>query len=80
MRLLNKVEGFMRRRNPRYRMHVRAFESICDEIVEQANDENLAGVTVAFNPLTVNCENCHRTLREGVTAEVSKANKKSESP
>ncbi len=69
MRLLNKVEGFVRRRNPRYKMHLRVFEHICDEIVEQADEENLAGVTLAFNQLTVNCVNCHRSLRAGDTAE-----------
>ncbi len=63
LHLLNKVEGFVRRSNPRYKRHVRAFEEICDEIVDQADQENLAGVTLAFNQLTINCVNCHRSLR-----------------
>jgi hypothetical protein len=61
-------------------MHVRAFENICEEIVEQADDENLAGVTLAFNQLTVNCVNCHRSLREGVADQRSAAENNSESP
>ena len=80
MRLLNRVEGFVRRRNPRYRMHVRAFENICEEIVEQANDENLPGVTLAFNQLTVNCVNCHRSLRESAAERRNTPEKNSESP
>lgn len=63
MRLLNKVEGFVRRRNPQYRQQVRVFEDVCDELVEQANEENLAGVTLAFHQLTVNCVRCHQALR-----------------
>lgn len=80
MRLLNRVEGFVRRRNPRYRMHVRAFENICEDIVAQADEENLAGVTLAFNQLTVNCVNCHRSLREGQTDQPKSVDKDSESP
>jgi hypothetical protein len=64
MQVLNKVEGFVRRRNPRYKWYVRAFEQINNEIVDQAKKENLAGVTLAFNQLTVNCLNCHSSLRK----------------
>ena len=63
MRLLNQVEGFVRRRNPRYTQHLKRFQSICNEIVREADAENLPGVTLAFNQLTVNCVNCHRSLR-----------------
>ena len=63
MRLLSKVEGFVRSKNSRYTLHLRRFENICDEIVREAGEENLSGVTLAFNQLTVNCVNCHRSLR-----------------
>ena len=64
MHRLNKVEGFVRRRNPRYTRYVREFESISSELVEQAKAENLAGVTLTFNQMTVNCVNCHREMRK----------------
>ncbi len=64
---LNKVEGFIRRRNPRYTMYVREFERISNELVEQAKEENLAGVTLTFNQMTVNCVNCHREMRKAET-------------
>ncbi len=67
MSVLNKVEGFVRRRNPHYKMHVREFERISNEIVEQAKQQNLAGVTLAFNQLTVNCVNCHSAMRQADT-------------
>ena len=76
MSLLNKVEGFVRRRNPRYKMYVREFEHINNEIVEHAEQENLAGVTLAFNQLTVNCVNCHSAMRKAD----SEANRKASSP
>ncbi|NND96407.1 MAG: hypothetical protein HKN47_03650 [Pirellulaceae bacterium] len=63
MRLLNKVEGFVRRRNPNYRSQLHTFERVCDDIVSHADRENLAGVTLAFNQLTVSCVSCHETLR-----------------
>ena len=67
MHRLNKVEGFVRRRNPRYTMYVREFERISNELVEQAKAENLAGVTLTFNQMTVNCVNCHREMRKAET-------------
>ena len=63
MRLLNRVEGFVRRRNTEYRLQLRTFERICGDMIEQADKENLAGATLAFNQLTVNCVSCHQSLR-----------------
>lgn len=67
MHRLNKVEGFIRRRNPRYTMYVHEFEAISNELVEQAKEQNLAGVTLTFNQMTVNCVNCHREMRKAAT-------------
>ena len=65
MLLLNRVEGFIRNRNPSYRAQLHMFERAAQQIVSQARRENLEGVTLAFNQLTVNCVRCHQTLREG---------------
>jgi cytochrome c556 len=35
-----------------------------DEIIRQANQDNLEGVTLGFNQLTVSCVQCHKHLRE----------------
>jgi len=64
LRLLNKVEGFVRNRNPRYRLQLRLFERVTGELVEQAEQENLEGVTLAFHQMTVSCVRCHQTLRD----------------
>ena len=71
MRLLNKVEGFVRKRNPNYRWHVRVFEKTSTQIANQAKAKNLDGVTIAFNQLTVNCVNCHQSIRTEAVADVT---------
>lgn len=73
MRTLSKVEGFVRSRNPNYRTQLHAFESVCDEMIQHAEEKNLPGVTLAFNQMTVSCVSCHQTLR--VTATDSNTEK-----
>jgi cytochrome c556 len=63
LRTLSRVEGFVRNRNDDYRAHLNTFQRVCDEIVRQAEKENLEGATLAFNQLTVSCVSCHRSLR-----------------
>jgi hypothetical protein len=64
MRGLSKIEAFMRARNPGYRGQLLTFEMSLDEIIRQANQDNLEGVTLGFNQLTVSCVQCHKHLRE----------------
>ncbi|WDQ14844.1 hypothetical protein [Rhodopirellula sp. P2] len=64
MRLLNKVEGFARSRNPDYRNHVRTFERVTNEVIHQAKKKNIDGVTLAYHQLTTSCVRCHQSLRE----------------
>ena len=83
LRLLSKVEGVVRRRVPSYRLHRLNFERICDEMVLHARQENLEGVTLSFNQLTVSCVSCHQALRahdEDSPDEVPPTNQKDESP
>jgi hypothetical protein len=77
LRLLNKVEGFVRRRHVSYRSQLNIFERTCDEMILHADKENLAGVTLAFNQLTISCVSCHESLRAPQVNET--ANPKSES-
>jgi hypothetical protein len=63
MRLLSKVEGFVRSKKPGYREHLRTFERACNDLIIHSDKENLAGVTLAFNQLTISCVDCHQTLR-----------------
>ncbi len=61
---LNKIEGFIRRRNPDYRTNVLIFERIARELSRQAQQRNIDGVTLAFNQMAVSCVRCHQALRE----------------
>ena len=63
LKLLNRVEGFVRRRNPEYRIHLNTFSRVSAEIERQAEKENIEGATLAFNQLTVSCVDCHKSLR-----------------
>lgn len=64
MRTLSKFESFVRRSTPGYRTQVDFFEHSLDEIIHQAKNENLEGVTLGFNRLTHSCVSCHKQLRE----------------
>lgn len=63
MRTLSKVEGFVRSRHASYRRQLQIFEGVCDEMIQNADENNLAGVTLAFNQMTVSCVNCHQAMR-----------------
>ncbi|TWU46147.1 hypothetical protein Poly51_55420 [Rubripirellula tenax] len=64
MRLLSKVEGFVRSRTLGYRANLHTFERVADDVIIQAKKKNIDGVTLAYHQLTVSCVRCHQTLRE----------------
>jgi cytochrome c556 len=64
LKTLNKIEGFVRKRNPKYRYQLRAFEFAIEEIENQAEKENIEGVVLGFNQLTISCVHCHNQLRD----------------
>ena len=66
MRLLGKIEGFVRRKNDNYRIQLRTFDFATQELVRQAKRHNAEGAALAFNQLTTSCVACHVLLREGV--------------
>ena len=68
LKKVSKVEGLVRRNAPGYRTQLGSFEFAVDEIQQQAKQENIEGVTMGFNQLTLSCVNCHRQLRrQGTT-------------
>jgi cytochrome c556 len=66
MRLIGKLEGFVRRKNPDYKTQLQTFELANQEIVRQAKRHNAEGAALAFNQLTTSCVACHVMLREGI--------------
>ncbi len=63
MRSLNKIEAFLRGRTPGYRTQLQIFEESLDEIIRQAEKDNLEGAALGFTQLTISCVNCHKQLR-----------------
>ena len=63
MQFMNKFEGFIRGKMPGYRTQLQIFQNANEEIIQQAQVENVEGATLAFTQLTVSCVNCHKQLR-----------------
>ncbi len=66
MKVLGKFEAFFRNRNAAYTRQLQVFEDTNDEIIRQADKDNVEGVALAFTQLTINCVNCHKVLRQHV--------------
>jgi len=64
MRLVGKIEGFVRGRSPSYATHLESFDLATRELKRQAHAESIEGATLAFNQLTTSCVTCHQTIRE----------------
>jgi hypothetical protein len=63
MRVLSRVEGWIRNRKPGYRAQLQAFELANAEILRNAQADNVDGATIAFQQLTISCVSCHKILR-----------------
>lgn len=66
LRVLGKIEGFVRRKNPTYQIQLRNFDLATRELVRHAKQSNADGATLAFNQLTASCVSCHTLLRKGI--------------
>lgn len=64
MNQLDQIEDFVRGRDEEYRHHLKTFDRVTRELVQQANDEDIDGAALAFMELTLNCVNCHKHLRD----------------
>lgn len=64
MRTLNKVEAFVRSRNPAYREQLKAFQDANEEILRRSEADDLEGAATAFSQMTTSCIRCHKVLRD----------------
>lgn len=64
MKALSRIEGFVRGRTPGYRTQLQIFQDATEELLRQAEKENVDGAALAFTQLTLSCVNCHKQLRE----------------
>jgi cytochrome c556 len=64
MRVVSRVEGWIRGKKSGYRAQLQVFELTNNEILRQARAGNLEGTTMAFHQLTTSCVSCHKMTRE----------------
>ena len=64
MRVVSRIEGWVRNRKPGYRAQFQAFRFANAEILRNAEADNLDGATIAFQQLTISCVSCHKILRD----------------
>ena len=64
MRLLSKVEGWVRHRKPGYTAQFQVFEFANAQLLKNAQIKNLDGASIAFQQLTMSCISCHKMLRD----------------
>jgi len=64
MQFLGYLEKWERADQPAYKRQVVYFEMANQEVIRQAGEKNLAGVTLAYNQLTVSCVQCHKVVRD----------------
>jgi hypothetical protein len=49
---------------PGYRTQLEVFNDANEQIIRQAQKDNVEGAALAFTQLTISCVNCHKQLRE----------------
>ncbi len=64
LRTLSEFEAFVRKGTPGYLTQLRSFQFAVTEIEKQAQKENIEGVTLGFQQMTLSCVHCHNVLRE----------------
>jgi hypothetical protein len=63
MQGMSMFESFIRGKMPSYRTQLEVFQDANDEIIRQAQKDNVEGAALAFTQLTMSCVNCHKQLR-----------------
>lgn len=64
MQGMSKLEWFIRGKVPGYRTQLEIFQDANEQIIRQAQKDNIEGAALAFTQLTISCVNCHKHLRD----------------
>ncbi len=78
-RMMNKLSAFekwVHGKSEQYRIQLKIFGYANEELIRQADEENLDGCGVAYMQLTLSCINCHRDVRDLDRAGTSSKRKK----
>ncbi len=63
LRVLSKVEGWIRKGKPGYKEQLQAFDFANAEIKRHADADNIEGAAMGFQQLTISCVSCHAMIR-----------------
>jgi recombinational DNA repair protein (RecF pathway) len=61
---LSKTAEWLANNAPRYQVHSNAFQVAAETLIQKAKNNNIDGVVLAFQDLTMSCVRCHQYLRE----------------
>jgi len=64
MKTLGVLEKWVHAKSDAYRTQLKIFDYANDELIRQADEENVDGCGVAYMQLTLSCINCHRVVRD----------------
>ena len=64
MSKFSQIEKWVRRREPGYEIQLKVFQFANEELVRQADAQNVDGAALAFTQLTLSCVNCHKEIRK----------------
>lgn len=65
LKLINRLESFVKGRHKGYRTQLRAFQFANEEILKGAREKNIDRITLGYNQMTLSCVACHKQLRNG---------------
>ncbi len=71
LRVIGKIEGFVRGRSASYTHQLQSFDQSTRELKRQAKAKDLDAATLAFHQLTTSCIRCHQTLRNPEASDES---------
>ena len=64
MNALSHMEKWVRASLPAYRAQLRIFENANEQLITNADAEQLDGAALAYVQMTLSCVNCHKVVRD----------------
>jgi hypothetical protein len=71
MNALGHIENWVHASRPGYRAQLTIFHDANEQLIAEANDDDLDGATLAYVQLTLSCVNCHKVVRDTKSAKTN---------
>jgi hypothetical protein len=69
MNALGHIENWVHATRPGYRTQLAIFRDANEQLIAEANEDDLDGATLAYVQLTLSCVNCHKLVRDAKSAK-----------